>query len=378
MRLHVDQRHDRVLEIVEQRGSLRVTELASELGVSSVTLRRDIEILARQGKVRRLHGTVLWPEATAAAPAPVAPPVPVPVRSGEGIVVGMVVPSTDYYFADVVRGAREAVEARGGRLTIGLHRYLSGEDTAQSERLLATGVDGLLLTPRWDGGEALAGEGDWAGRLDVPVVLVERRAELSSPAAALDQVATDHAYGVGAAVRHLAGLGHRRIALAAQESPTAAQLRSGHRAAVAALGLAEVPASPLDTVPSVSEADRFERTLDHLVDSVAHHGVTAVVVHSDADAVVLVPRLQSRGVKVPEELAVVAYDDEVADLAGLPLTAVAPPKRAVGAAAAGLLLDRIAELRDGARAPAPRRHVELLPELRVRASSGGPVYLETT
>lgn len=286
----------------------------------------------------------------------------------------MVVPSTNYYYADVVRGAREAVEARGGRLTIGLHRYLAGEDAAQSERLLAAGVDGLLLTPAWDGGRALAGEGDWAGSLDVPVVLVERRAELSSPAAALDLVATDHAFGAGEAVRKLAELGHRRIALAAQESPTAAQLRSGHRAAVAALGLDEVPASPLDTAPATSEADRFDRTLEYLCDLVARHGVTAVVVHSDADAVVLVPRLQARGVKVPEELAVVAYDDEVADLAGLPLTAVAPPKRAVGAAAAELLFERIAERRDAHRVPAPRRHLELLPELRVRASSGALVH----
>ncbi|MEV0091273.1 substrate-binding domain-containing protein [Streptomyces sp. NPDC050738] len=373
MRLHVDQRHDRVLEIVEQRGSLRVAELASELGVSPVTLRRDIEILARQGRVRRLHGSVLWPGESGAALSPASPAVPVP--RDEGIVVGMVVPSTDYYFADVVRGARETVEARGGRLTIGLHRYLSGEDAAQSARLLAAGVDGLLLTPDWGGGQAVegAGEGDWAGLLEVPVVLVERRAGPGSPAAALDLVATDHAFGAAEAVRKLAALGHRRIALAAQESPTAAQLRTGHRAAIAALGLDEVPASPLDTAPAVSEADRFDRTLEYLCDAVGRHGVTAVLVHSDADAVVLVPRLQARGVRVPEELAVVAYDDEVADLAGLPLTAVAPPKRAVGSTAAGLLLDRIAERRRGDRVPAPRRHVELLPELRVRASSGNPV-----
>lgn len=61
MRLHVDQRHERVLELVRERGSLRVAELAAELGVSAVTLRRDVEALAAQGRVQRLHGAVVWP-----------------------------------------------------------------------------------------------------------------------------------------------------------------------------------------------------------------------------------------------------------------------------------------------------------------------------
>ncbi|RST09578.1 DeoR/GlpR transcriptional regulator, partial [Streptomyces sp. WAC04770] len=53
MRLHVDQRHERVLQLVRERGSLRVAELAEELGMSAVTLRRDVEALAAQGLVER-------------------------------------------------------------------------------------------------------------------------------------------------------------------------------------------------------------------------------------------------------------------------------------------------------------------------------------
>lgn len=60
MRPHVDQRHERVLELVRERGSLRVADLAAELGVSAVTLRRDVEALAGQGRVHRLHGAVVW------------------------------------------------------------------------------------------------------------------------------------------------------------------------------------------------------------------------------------------------------------------------------------------------------------------------------
>ncbi|MCC8477386.1 LacI family transcriptional regulator [Streptomyces sp. CS149] len=368
MRLHVDQRHERVLELVRERGSLRVAELAEELGMSAVTLRRDVEALAAQGLVERLHGAVVWP-------AGQSRPAPAPAPSAEGLVVGMVVPTTEYYYADVVRGARETVEAAGARLTIGLSRYLPDEDAAQARRLLSTGADGLLLTPSWERGCPEQGEGLWTVEQKTPVVLVERSAPLGHPAACLDRVRSDHAHGAAEAVAHLAGLGHRSIALAVQDSPTAPRLRVGYRAAVEALGLTPVSPSPLDESPSRSEADRFERTLEYLCQGVASGNVTAAIVHSDADAIVLIPRLQARGVRVPEDLAVIAYDDEVASLADLPLTAVAPDKRAVGAAAARLLLSRLGVAEPGATDAAgpgsgARRHLDILPTLRVRVSCG--------
>ncbi|KND23666.1 substrate-binding domain-containing protein [Streptomyces sp. ARC12] len=372
MRLHVDQRHERVLELVRERGSLRVAELAEELGMSAVTLRRDVEALAAQGLVERLHGAVVWPTGQS-RPAPAAAP------PAEGLVVGMVVPTTEYYYADVVRGARQTVEAAGARLTIGLSRYLPDEDAAQARRLLSTGADGLLLTPSWERGCPERGEGLWTAEQEVPVVLVERSAPLGHPAAGLDRVRSDHAHGAAEAVAHLAGLGHRAIALAVQDSPTAPRLRVGYRAAVEALGLTPVSAAPLDDAPSRSEAKRFERTLEYLCQAVASGNVTAAIVHSDADAIVLIPRLQARGVRVPEDLAVIAYDDEVAGLADLPLTAVAPDKHAVGAAAARLLLDRlgvaepagaVAGAGETGRGAAARRHLDILPTLRIRVSCG--------
>ncbi|MFI5740792.1 substrate-binding domain-containing protein [Streptomyces anulatus] len=376
MRLHVDQRHERVLELVRERGSLRVAELAEELGMSAVTLRRDVEALAAQGLVERLHGAVVWPSGQS-RPAPAAAP------PAEGLVVGMVVPTTEYYYADVVRGARQTVEAAGARLTIGLSRYLPDEDAAQARRLLSTGADGLLLTPSWERGCPERGEGLWTAEQEVPVVLVERSAPLGHPAAGLDRVRSDHAHGAAEAVAHLAGLGHRAIALAVQDSPTAPRLRVGYRAAVEALGLTPVSAAPLDDAPSRSEAKRFERTLEYLCQAVASGNVTAAIVHSDADAIVLIPRLQARGVRVPEDLAVIAYDDEVAGLADLPLTAVAPDKHAVGAAAARLLLDRLGVAEPGGagagavtgagetgRRSAARRHLDILPTLRIRVSCG--------
>ncbi|WP_326606927.1 substrate-binding domain-containing protein [Streptomyces sp. NBC_01799] len=357
MRLHVDQRHERVLELVRERGSLRVAELASELGVSAVTLRRDVEALAAQGRVQRLHGAVVWPGGQASE-------VPVQAPATEGAVIGMIVPTTNFIFADIVRGARETVEAQGGRLVLGMSGYVDTEDPVQAEHLLAGGAEGLLIAPSWFGGVPADGQEKWLLECPVPAVLVERTAPAGNPAAGLDRVRTDRAHGAAVAVGHFAKLGHRAVAAVLQEGPHAAQITAGYLAAVESLGLTPVPGSP-----AVRGHGDYDETVQYLVDAVQKRGVTAALVHSDEDAIVLVPRLQERGINVPADLALIAYDDEVAGLSDVPLTAVAPPKRAVGELAAKLLLQRLAERASG-RTPTPRQHLELLPELRVRASCG--------
>ncbi|MYX34531.1 substrate-binding domain-containing protein [Streptomyces sp. SID8377] len=111
---------------------------------------------------------------------------------------------------------------------------------------------------------------------------------------------------------------------------------------------------------SVDVAVRHVRAL------VEEHGVHAVLMHGDELAVMVVSRLKALGLRVPEDLAFVVYDDQAAGLADPPLTAVAAPKREVGEAAVALLLERVA----AGGASSPRRHVDLLPSLRVRSSCG--------
>ncbi|MFF3249674.1 LacI family DNA-binding transcriptional regulator [Actinacidiphila glaucinigra] len=358
MRLHVDQRHERVLELVRQRGTLRVSDLADELGVSTVTVRRDVETLAEQGRLRRVHGSVLGPAAGG-----VREPARTGARDAEGLVVGMVVPTLDYSFGEIVQGAREALEARGGRLVLGLSGYVAEGDEEQAGRLVASGVDGLLLTPGWT---PAPGSGTRIAERAVPLVLVERLAPPGSQAAELDRVRTDSAQGAAMAVRHLAALGHGSVALVLQETAHAGQLRSGYAAAVEALGLAPAPGSPYTAPPELPEAERVDVTVRHVRALVEEHGVHAVLMHGDELAVMVVSRLKALGLRVPEDLAVVVYDDQAAGLADPPLTAVAAPKREVGEAAVALLLERVA----AGGASSPRRHVDLLPSLRVRSSCG--------
>ena len=56
----VVERQSRLQQIVAQRGMADVETLAAELGVSSSTIRRDLEALEQQGLVKRTHGGVVW------------------------------------------------------------------------------------------------------------------------------------------------------------------------------------------------------------------------------------------------------------------------------------------------------------------------------
>ncbi|MFF4168481.1 substrate-binding domain-containing protein [Streptomyces sp. NPDC001744] len=364
MRESAAERHDRLLALVRERGTARVSELAERLGVSPVTARRDVEALAGRGLLDRVHGQVSWPARRDA---------PGGGRPGEGPVIGLLAPSATYYFAEVVRGAHEAAARAGARLVLRVSDYRPEEDRARTEGLLAAGAEGVLVAPGWRGPEDRLAYGDWLAGLPVPTVLLERRAEPGSPLDGLDRVVSDHGHGVLLALRHLLALGRATpLLVARRDSPTALAVRAGYAGALAALGLTE-PRPVIDSVPAEEDPEGFERAVRALYEAVRSGPASAALVHNDVDAIEITRRLAELGVRVPGDLALIAYDDEVAALAETPLTAVAPPKRQVGRHAAELLLERLAEGAAGETGEAEaRRHLSLLPRLRVRASCGAP------
>ncbi|AJE81357.1 MULTISPECIES: LacI family DNA-binding transcriptional regulator [Streptomyces] len=349
-------RRRRILEAVRGLGSVRVVDLASRLEIPAVTVRRDVAALADEGRLLRTHGAVALPEGGAAT-----------AGGGAERLIGMLVPTLGSYFDEVVAGASAAAAAAGARVVLGIAPYDSGDDRAQVERLLESEVDGLLLTPNWKPRTGLD-ESDWLGELPVPAVLVERRAAPASPAAELDAVCSDHRHGVLLALRRFAGLGHRSVLLAARDDTrTAYEVRAGYAQAVEQLGLRGAPVIDMPSAADPRSAVDRQQVAARIAEAAAS-GARALLVHNDQDAIQLPPLLRSFGLSVPEDMALISYDDVFASLSAPPLTAVAPPKRAVGATALDALLRRL-----DASGELPVQHVELLPSLKLRASCGEPV-----
>lgn len=366
--MRADERQAAIVSAVNERGSISIREFAEEIGVAAVTLRVDVRELARRGLIRRVHGGATRASAPdhGAAPAnsdgsSVVASGVVTARTGDAtFTLGMVVPHASYYYPAVVEGAKAAADELGARLLLAVSRNTVNEERAQVAQLLRSGVDGLILTTIADPGTSQETR-DWLAGIPVPVVLAERRIGLETDA--VEHVATDHEHGAYLAVRHLAEQGRRRIGLVSLDTRTAPRLRQGYEAALDALGLRA-------TSPDVGEVlqERDERAFDEacekLAGDVREGSVDAVIIHNDSLAIPMVSRLRADGIEVPGDLAIMAYDDELASLADPPLSAVAPPRAAVGAEAVTLLVQRLA---DPAR---PQHYLMLRGELRVRLSCG--------
>lgn len=352
------QRRERLMEELRAHGAITVRDTAAKLGVSELTIRRDVNILADEGLVSRVHGGATLPsrlDKNGAAARQVS----------HNYSIGMVVPSLDYYWPQVISGARAEADDQNLRILVRGSTYDAADNRRQVQALLDTqNIDGLIVAPDMAGehGQELL---RWLNALPIPVVLAERRAPADTPAHRLEWVATDHAFGAGMAVRHLWQEGHRRIGcLTDSSSPTSPHVVRGWRQALAAL---KIPLE--DSVHEDSaKQDNGERSdhFDQVLETCTRTGTTAMLVHSDTQAVAFVQHCVDRGVSVPGDLAIVGYDDEVAYLAEPAISAVRPPKQYVGKIAVQLMAARLAEGR-----LRPVHRVDLNPELILRESSVG-------
>jgi LacI family transcriptional regulator len=175
-------------------------------------------------------------------------------------------------------------------------------------------------------------------------------------------VASDNLGGARLAVRHLHGLGHRRIATIvglAHTKPAADRLL-GYRAELQELGLTPLPGYEAAGDFYMESGEAAMRELLALPEP-----PTAVFAASDMMAVGAIRAIEDAGLRCPDDVAVVGFDDiQLAELVSPALTTIRQDKRALGAAAARSLV----ELIDGTEGAL---HVSVLPvELVVRESCG--------
>ncbi|SEF12842.1 DNA-binding transcriptional regulator, LacI/PurR family [Arthrobacter alpinus] len=356
----VEKRRAAILAIIERDGTQLVVDLAERFNVSAVTLRRDVEELSAQGMVHRTHGSVSLPK------------VPGSAAHDGPFTIGMVVPHSNYYFDGVIHGATTAAGAAGAQLVLGVSDYDNSTEIQQVARLTARGVDGLIIapTPDFHTGELSIDQQKWLVSLPVPMVLVERPVASSGVATVLDSVSSSHAAGAALAVRHLAELGHEKIACVAIAGPNTPRILEGYLGAVESTGLTSMGIIGEGTPGSDDAAAELIR--------VVKEGVTAVFVHNDQLAVKCMMWLEDAGISIPGDVSLAGYDDVIAALAPVQITAVAPWKREVGHRAVQRLLSR---LRWGSLGGSFARlatdtmateHIDLIPRLRVRQSTATP------
>ena len=231
--------------------------------------------------------------------------------------------------------------------------------TDRQERLLtmlaAQRVRGVLLTPASADAPLVS---EWVGDRRLPVVYLDYLDSADSCS-----VSVDHVSGARLAVRHLLKLGHEQVAFVG--GPTLlhqfAQRSRGAREALAEAGLDPATALVEESVAAIGIRDGMlaaERLLERGLPS-------AVFCGNDMLAFGVYRRLAQAGVRVPEDVALVGYDDITfaADWV-VPLTSVRQPIYELGYRAANLLLEH-----SSGDPEHIHQQVVLSPALIVRASS---------
>ena len=210
-------------------------------------------------------------------------------------------------------------------------------ERARVEMLLERAVSGVVMLQFGGDGSVL----EELALARVPVVVISCWDDRA------DCVAVDDRAGMAAAVEHLYGLGHRRIAHVTShlvEDSTRAARYAGYERAMRGHGLE----------PLLLNADEW----------IGGVGLTAFAAANDVIAIELIDRLEAAGLRVPADVSVVGFDGT--DLGAHPriaLTTVAQPRGRMIAEGVALLLERM-----GGDAGAAR-HVRLEPELVVRSST---------
>ena len=280
------------------------------------------------------------------------------LRQGRSGLLGLVVPEIDSpYFAELAGLLADAAEARGATLVVDQTR-----GNAERERRLLTGpsgqlVDGLILSP-W----ALTPAEVLARPRGVPLVLLGEQYDRG-----IDHVGVDSVAAARAATSHLVQTGRRRIAAVGVQphlaNQTALQRLTGYRLALQDAG------RPLDpelevVVERLHRADgarAFERLLE------LRDPPDALFCFTDELALGAMRVAWQRGVRIPEDIALVGFDDVEDGRWSRPsLSTVAPDKERLAEVAVGRLLGLVG----GSQEPATST---LTPyRLVVRESSGGP------
>ncbi|HIY25020.1 MAG TPA: substrate-binding domain-containing protein [Candidatus Brachybacterium merdigallinarum] len=351
-----NERQQAIVRALQESGSVRVAELAEMLKSSRATIWRDIDELGRRGVVSKVHGG-----ATLTHPLPtggivqqsleLAPPQP-------GLVIGLQVPESLYYFGPIITGAKRACELAGAELKVGISGYQDDDIREEAAILHEAGVDGLLLTPSFAPSK-VEETCRWITDLDLPVVLVERESPgLGIPGART--VSTSREAGTHAAMAHLKLLGHENVGLISVNERVEPMRRviDGWQIACRDLGL-----NTELTEPPLWIADDSKELVDAIVDS----GITGVLCMNDALASRLLRHFRRRGIEIPKHLSLIAFDDEIAEHLEPPLTAVSPERETVGFVA---VQQALAMLSNGD--PGPGRRLTIDPTLVIRESTAAP------
>jgi DNA-binding LacI/PurR family transcriptional regulator len=250
------------------------------------------------------------------------------LRTQRSFTIGVIVPEvSDGYSASVMSGVEDYLLQEGYFYFVASHRHRADLIDEYSRMFLERSVDGLIAV-----------DTPWHLSVSVPVVTVSGHNNVKG----VVNIVLNHERAAQVALKHLAQLGHRNIAfIKGQKFSSDTEIRWSNIERVA--GEFGVEINPRLVVQL--EGDSPSPQLGYLVTKkllTAGAPFSALFAFNDISAVGAIRALREAGLKIPEDVSVVGFDDiQNAAFQNPSLTTVRQPLREMGRVAAEILLKRI-------------------------------------
>jgi len=330
-----------------------IREVASAAGVSIATVSRvlngrpDVAPATREAVLRAVRDQRFTTNRNARA-----------LSGGRTGLVGVTLPIVEAaYFAHILAGAAEALYEQDMRIVLSPTLHLHDRAVTLLDRLMHGTTDGAVLMLPEETNEELKA----LQRFGYPFVVVDPRVPLDEGVAA---VSAANASGARVAVQHLLSLGHRRIAALTGIPEWLASIErlNGYHSAHAAAGVLADPALVVEADYTIEGGEVAAAKLLDLPEP-----PTAIFAFNDNMAVAVLREARKRGLRVPEDVSVVGFDDsEPAKIVSPALTTVRQPLAEMGRMAVSLLLRLLENQR------VEGLNIELQTRLVVRDSTAPP------
>jgi LacI family transcriptional regulator len=259
------------------------------------------------------------------------------------------------FFIEVVSGIEYESDRNGYTLLLSDSNDDASREYALIKNLFDRRIDGLILSPTSPSNEKTY---QYLKTIGLSTVLIDRTMDID-----YDWVGIENNNSTKILVNHLIGLGHRHIALVAglRGINTTEERMTGFKAA---LSEANIPFSESDIIVGESRSLPAEKNVtDYFMNTKPLP--TALVVANNLMVLGTMRALQKMNIVVPQDLAVVSFDDfEWADLFQPRLTTISQPCFQIGVNSVRLLLNRIEN------PGSPIKKLCLEPTLMVRESCG--------
>lgn len=274
--------------------------------------------------------------------------------------IGLVITTiANPFYTELSQGIETTARQLGYNIIFCSTNYELSTEKQYIEMLRSKGVDGIIFTSAHIGDPNIIELSDEG----FPIILVNRRTYHPKVKERIDYVGVDNLLGGYMAVEHLIRLGHQRIGVVGGSSDSSVgfeRLQGGKRA-LEAYGIEQREEYFLDgnflRESGYQGGKKFLRMVKP---------PSAIFATNDYMAIGVYQALIEEGVKVPEEIALVGFNDiELSGIKGIDLSTIGQKKFEMGAIAAELLVKRIEGSETG-----PPREILLKPELVIRKTCG--------